>query len=327
TIIAAEKEEPVNVRAGLASTLAALLSVGSGGPVGQYGPLIHFGGTVGSWLKRSVGQAIPLSTCIACGVAGAIAAGFGAPVAAIIFAHEVILRRFSIPDAASVSVSAVTATTISSEFLVNDGLHFEPATVGLTAELMPFVLFAAPVFAAAAILFMMLLGFLIKMRTRSATLTVWPFILGALICGAASFFVPDAFGFGLPVISDLLQDKILFQGVCILVLSKVLLTSIFIGSGLHGGIFLPSLFIGAGVGSLLGKIATLLGIAGGAQLGLAGMAAVAAAVFGAPISTVLIVLEFTGSYHATLYSIVAVTVTSLITSSVYAPSFFERKTT
>jgi CIC family chloride channel protein len=57
------------------------------------------------------------------------------------------------------------------------------------------------------------------------------------------------------------------------------------------------------------------------------MAAVSAAVFGAPISTVLIVLEFTRSYEATIFSIVAVTICTLISHQVYAPSFFERKKT
>jgi len=54
--------------------------------------------------------------------------------------------------------------------------------------------------------------------------------------------------------------------------------------------------------------------------------AVAAAVFGAPISTVLIIFEFTRSYEAALVSIIAVTICTLISHQLYAPSFFDRDT-
>ena len=103
-----------------------------------------------------------------------------------------------------------------------------------------------------------------------------------------------------------------------------MLTVACVGTGIHGGIYLPSLFMGAGVGCVVGKVAATFGIASGAGLSIAGMAAVAAAVFGAPISTVLIIFEFTRSYEAALVSIIAVTICTLISHRLYAPSFFDR---
>ena len=40
--------DSLDTRAGLASTLAAFISASGGASVGQYGPLVHFGATIGS---------------------------------------------------------------------------------------------------------------------------------------------------------------------------------------------------------------------------------------------------------------------------------------
>ena len=56
SILAAHTDSSeVEVKKGLASTLAAFTSAAGGGSVGQYGPLVHFGATVGSVLKKFSG--------------------------------------------------------------------------------------------------------------------------------------------------------------------------------------------------------------------------------------------------------------------------------
>ena len=304
-----------------------MISVGGGASVGQYGPLVHFGGTVGAVISYIFKSKIPSSTWIGCGVAGAIAAGFGTPLAAIVFSHEVVLRRFSIPAIAPISLSAITASMVADKILAGKRTHFDQVIDGTMVELLPFVVLSAPVFAITAVLFMKFLAVAVdKLEPLSAT-SIWPSVTAALFCGLLGILVPGALGLGIDVIADLLHDNVAITAVVVLVLAKIIFTTVSIGAGLHGGIFLPAMFIGAGVGCLLGKAATAFGVVAGTSLSLAGMAAVSAAVFGAPISTVLIVLEFTRSYEATIFSIVAVTICTLISHQVYAPSFFERKKT
>ena len=326
TIAAVQSEKPLDIKGGLGSTLAALIAVGGGASVGQYGPLVHFGGTVGAAVAKAVKTRIPGETWIGCGVAGAIAAGFGVPLAAIVFSHEVVLRRFSVSAIAPISICAITAAMLSDQFQVGGRPHFDGLVHSLTMEFIPLLILSAPVFAITAVLFMALLGKLTDKVDQLPNLPAWPLILAALLCACLGLWVPGALGLGIDVVQDFLSDSLPAAAVLILIAAKLVLTVACVGAGLHGGIYLPSLFMGAGVGCLLGKVATTLGIASGAGLSIAGMAAVAAAVFGAPISTVLIIFEFTRSYEAALVSIIAVTICTLISHQLYAPSFFDRDT-
>lgn len=326
TIAAVQSEKPLDIKGGLGSTLAALIAVGGGASVGQYGPLVHFGGTVGAAVAKAVKTRIPGETWIGCGVAGAIAAGFGVPLAAIVFSHEVVLRRFSVSAIAPISICAITAAMLSDQFQVGGRPHFDGLVHSLTMEFIPLLILSAPVFAITAVLFMALLGKLTDKVDQLPNLPAWPLILAALLCACVGLWVPGALGLGIDVVQNFLSDSLPAAAVLILIAAKLVLTVACVGAGLHGGIYLPSLFMGAGVGCLLGKVATTLGIASGAGLSIAGMAAVAAAVFGAPISTVLIIFEFTRSYEAALVSIIAVTICTLISHQLYAPSFFDRDT-
>jgi len=326
TIAAVQSEKPLDIKGGLGSTLAALIAVGGGASVGQCGPLVHFGGTVGAAVAKAVKTRIPGETWIGCGVAGAIAAGFGVPLAAIVFSHEVVLRRFSISAIAPISICAITAAMLSDQFQVGGRPYFDGLVHSLTMEFIPLLILSAPVFAITAVLFMALLGKLTDKVDQLPNLPAWPLILAALLCAFVGLWVPGALGLGIDVVQDFLSNSLPAAAVLILIAAKLVLTVACVGAGLHGGIYLPSLFMGAGVGCLLGKVATTLGIASGAGLSIAGMAAVAAAVFGAPISTVLIIFEFTHSYEAALVSIIAVTICTLISHQLYAPSFFDRDT-
>ena len=88
----------LDLRTGLASAVAAIASLGSGASVGQYGPLVHLGATLGSWVGRWMpsGKATVGTIGIGCGVASAISTSFNVPIAGILFAHEVILRHYSL---------------------------------------------------------------------------------------------------------------------------------------------------------------------------------------------------------------------------------------
>ena len=53
-------DNELDIKSGLGSTLVALISAGGGASVGQYGPLVHFGATIGSAIRKFGGGTINL---------------------------------------------------------------------------------------------------------------------------------------------------------------------------------------------------------------------------------------------------------------------------
>ncbi len=93
--LAHKANNETDVRIGIVSTLAAFFSASGGASIGQYGPLVHFGTTLGAWLKQKMPFNFTPDLYIGAGVAASISSGFGAPLAGLIFAHEAILRHYS----------------------------------------------------------------------------------------------------------------------------------------------------------------------------------------------------------------------------------------
>ena len=109
TIYAAHHHAGIlDLKGGFGSTLASFISISGGASVGIYGPLVHFGATVSSFIRRQQFiPKIPHDIIIGSGVAAAISAGFGAPLAGIIFAHETVLRHFSMKAVAALAISSM----------------------------------------------------------------------------------------------------------------------------------------------------------------------------------------------------------------------------
>ena len=93
------------------------MSISAGGSVGQYGPLVHFGATIGAEINDLFRNKASYEILIGAGVASAISAGFGAPLAGLIFAREVILRHQSLASFAPILVASVVSYLFTKIFL------------------------------------------------------------------------------------------------------------------------------------------------------------------------------------------------------------------
>ena len=47
------EKKPLDIKSGFLSSFASILSISAGGSVGQYGPLVHFGATIGAEINNS----------------------------------------------------------------------------------------------------------------------------------------------------------------------------------------------------------------------------------------------------------------------------------
>ena len=65
-------DNEIDVKSGVGSTLGAFVSIAGGASVGQYGPLVHFGGTIGAEIKKLFSYAPDYKILVSSGVASAI---------------------------------------------------------------------------------------------------------------------------------------------------------------------------------------------------------------------------------------------------------------
>lgn len=153
-LTAHSNSENLDPKTGFLSTFAAFVSASGGASVGQYGPLVHLGGTIGNLINKLTPGLLSKDTFIGCGVAAAISAGFSSPIGGIIFAHEAILRHFSFKAIAPIAVSSVVSSTLTTYFFPS-GILFQNTDAKI--ELLPAVslsLFLGPICAISAVIFM-----------------------------------------------------------------------------------------------------------------------------------------------------------------------------
>jgi len=317
----------VDIKLGLGSTLAAFISAGGGASVGQYGPLIHFGSTLSTMLSRFFGSQISKDVLIACGVAAAISAGFNAPIAGILFAHEALLRRFSIGAVAPISVAAIVASA-SNQYLGFSNLAFTvPASDLELGAVVPFVILFAPVCSVAAIVYMLTLRKFQKFAASGKFSFNTLIFVTALVVGIVGVFLPDVLGLGGPQINKMVNGEYTLQFLAILFVAKIVITAACVSFGFFGGIFGPALFVGAALGAILSGLLVQVGLPSdyGSIITVATLAAVGSSVIGAPLTAVLIVVELTGSYQYGLMALLSVTLCSNLTYRFFGLSFFDRQ--
>jgi CIC family chloride channel protein len=281
--------------------LASALCIGGGGSVGREGPIVQIGSALGSTLGGIVRVSESrMRVLVACGAAGGIAATFNAPLAGVFFAMELILRTFTAESFGMVVLSSVTASVIGrAAFGSAAFLHLPPFTVKHPVE---YLFFAALGLLAGAVGvgFTRVLYAIEDVCDRLWRGPEWlrP-ALGGLLLGALLLALPEMYGVGYPVLGRGVVGGYALWFLLVLLLGKMVATSLTIGIGGSGGVFAPSLFIGAMLGGFVGSLLHLglPGLAGpvGAY-GLIGMGAVFAGAARAPITGVIIMFELTGEY-------------------------------
>ncbi len=316
----------LDVKTGFLSTFSAFISASGGASVGQYGPLVHLGGTIGNFINRQVPALLSKDIFIGCGVAAAISAGFNSPIGGIIFAHEAILRHFSFRAIAPIALSSVVSSTLTTYFFPS-GILFQNTDSDIS--LLPAVslsLLLGPICALIAVIFMKSLLSLQRNIIKISPSEIIRILIAVLICGLLGGFIPEILGLGGETISGILNEIYSFDFIILVLILKLMVTVVCLSMGFFGGVFSPALVLGASVGGIFTYIGNLIGIGMlGSSLVLAGMAALSASVIGAPIATIVIIFELTHSYDLAFVSIICVAGSCLISSFYFGHSFFDKQ--
>ncbi len=321
----------VGIRSGLASAFASMITLSSGGSTGREGPVVHLAAVISSWVSGVLkADGITGRDLLGCAVAAAVSASFNAPIAGALFALEVVLRHFAVHAFAPIVIASAAGTVIS-RLTFGDVTEFMlPAGSALSFyQELPAFLILGLLCGLVAVVMMRTIFWADTMGTAVQKATGMPRWLrpaaAGLVLGALAIFFPHIIGVGYGTTSAALTGELLLYEAVVFTILKVIAVAVTMAGRMGGGVFSPSLMVGAMTGLTFGMIATSVfpNVSGAETLyALAGMGAVAAAVLGAPISTTLIVFELTGDWQTGLAVMVAVSLSSALSSRMVDRSFF-----
>ena len=298
-----QHERPAGLNVVVVKFFGGALAIGSGLALGREGPTVQMGAIVGRLssdrLKRLIGEPW---TLMAAGAGAGLAVAFNAPLAAVIFVSEELLRRFSVRSISATLVATVCGTVVLRE-LLGSAPDFGVADLPETPlRVLPgFLLLGL----AAGLLGVVFNATLLATMNLFARARSWPRgATGALVgagAGLLAWFHPFGVGGGENLVQDALNTvngQEVWSALLTLFAVRFVLTMISYGCGAPGGIFAPLLVLGA----LLGQGFAGLGpwVTGSdtplAACVIVAMAAFFTAVVRSPLTGVVLLLEMTGSW-------------------------------
>ena len=300
-----------------APVVTSILSVGFGGSGGLEAPAVQAGAAIGSEVasqtRRHFRRRLLL---IGCAAAGSLAAMFKAPVAAIVFAVEVIMIDLTASSLVPILLASLASLLTAFVFFEGEDILTVPMLAAFQASRLPWYIALGVVTGIGSVVFSKLYLWSHLAISRFKNPKTRMLLAGVLIGGAVAA-LPPLFGEGYEVINSLflgysdvlIEDVWMLEGKLALpsllgwlVLAcclKPMLTGFTVGAGGVAGIFAPALFSGALVG-----FAFALGINGwinptAMPIGnsvLAGLCGMMAGVLHAPLTAIFLATELSGGY-------------------------------
>ncbi len=323
------RQSRIAPRAAIAKPFSAAVAIGTGGPFGAEGPIIVTGGAIGSL----VGQVLRVTPSerkilLASGAAAGMAATFGAPIASLLLAIELLLFELSMRALIPLVVAVTIAGGIHSAVFGTGPLFNAPehdyaglgvlplyAVLGLASGLAAVVI-ARGLFAA-------------ESSFRKLKLPIfWHPLIGSLGFACVGLLVPRALGVGYDVIDDILAGELALGALAAVLAAKAVAWWVALGSGTSGGTLAPVLLLGASFGGLFAaivlEIAPGLNISQGA-FAVVGMAAVFGAAARAPLTAIVFVFELTRDFDVMLPLMLASVLAALVFSALSNESMYTEK--
>jgi len=317
------------------SVITSTLTVGFGGSVGLEAPITLTGSAIGSQLGSFFHlkhKSVILLT--ACGSTGAIAAIFNAPIAAIVFAIEVIMLDLTTLSLLRLLISAVTGTSLSYLFLGKSVMFNSIVTVpDFEMKNLPYYVLLG-LFAGLLSLYFMRVTHFIEHKFKIISKKWIKVLMGGLMLSILIFIFPSFYGEGYDSITDILvgrsdslfsnspfyfykyNEVTLILFVFGLLLFKPFATGFTNAAGGVGGVFAPLLYIGGMAGFfIVSCLNTIFGIELSViNFTLAGMAGLMGSAMKAPLTAIFLIAEISGGYHLFIPLIITTVVSYIVFS-------------
>ena len=328
-------------RSMISSIITSAITVGFGGSVGLEGPTVSTSAAIGANLGKLMKLNYKTKTLlIGCASAAALAAIFKAPIAAIVFAIEVIMLDLTFRSLVPLLIASATGAITSRLLLGNDVLFHLSFKEGFSISDLPFFLLLSVITGFFSIYFERAY-FYISHRIEGIDRPYLKATIGGILLGSLIFFFPALYGEGYQSVNGLISgsyEKILENSffysfhdqfsvvmliMIIIAFAKVIAMSLTFSSGGIGGIFAPTLFLGSVLGFIFASMTNYYFFDGVAELStttfaLVGMAGLMAGVLHAPLTAIFLIAEITGDYELFL-PLMLVAAISYTTVKVFLP--------
>lgn len=301
----------------------AALSLGCGASVGREGPIAQIGGAIGS----AISQTLRLSSeqakvLVACGAGAGIATTFNAPLGGLLFAQEIVLLGETELTNLSLLVISTAAGVVTSRALLGN-LAVLPAQAFILRSYWEIFIYAGlgVILGLLSVVYIRLF-YRISDFIKSLPMPRWcQLLLGLAVVGMVAIPLRQNLADGYPVIDQALNGMLPIRLMVALLAAKIFTSCISLGCGAPGGVFGPIFFIGAMAGgSLHGALHMIApqhissGLRG--SYSLIGLGAFLAGTTHAPLTSIFLLTEMTGSYTATLAALVSSVIAMVVARTI-----------
>ncbi|MCK4817963.1 chloride channel protein [bacterium] len=324
------------------SVLTSAFTVGFGGSVGLEGPTVATGAAIGSNLGRLLRfNYKQIMTLLALACAGAMAAIFKSPIAAVVFAVEVIMIDLTMASLVPLLIASVTAVLTSYFFLGSAVLYPFDIQEVFKLQHLPYYMLLGVVAGLVSVYFTKMYIYIEKIFTK---INYWwvRWLSGGLVLGILIFFFPALYGEGYEAINTCLKGDysplysesifyflkdnmlVIFALFILVLFFKAIATAVTFGAGGVGGIFAPTLFLGVFTGLFFAAIFNYTNLASlpEANFAMVAMGGLIAGVLHAPLTGIFLVAEITHGYELFIPLMIVATISYatvkiFVTNSVY----------
>lgn len=318
-----------------ASIITAPITLGFGGSAGLEAPTVVSSAALSTSFSKFLNLTQASRTLmIGCAAAGAMSSIFQAPIAGIIFAIEIFSLDLTLVSMIPLLVASVSSILTSYFFFGSDIILHTQLGEAFQISDVPFYIALGIFTAFASITFTKVYIYTFK-RFSSFENRINKIIVGGIILSGILFLVPQIYGEGYSTVNELLAGNhelvtenkflkgwsstwVIIAFLILLVIFKMIATSVTIAAGGIGGIFAPVLFIGSMIGHCYALVINVLGITklpvSVSQYTLVGMAGLMAGVMHAPLTAIFLIAEITSGYSLFIPLMITAAISYVVTS-------------
>lgn len=278
-----------------------------GGSAGREGAALQLGGSISSALAKLLhrSEKDPTAT-VMCGMSAAFSALFGTPLAASLFAMEIVnVGEMYYSALVPCSFAALVGSMVAKAL----GVHGEAFDILAVPELTPVTFAKVLILAAGCALISMMFCIILHTFHSFFHKSFWNKYASVFAAGTAVvlltvlFRTSDYMGTGMHVIAKAIEGEVRPEAF----LLKIIFTALTLGACYKGGEIVPSFFVGATFGCLAGQILRLSpSLCAGV-----GMVSVFCGVTNCPVSSLLIAAELFG-FEGIYYFLIGVVVSYML---------------